>query len=199
MIGFFDTVYWSRRFRRHMERKRAGVMTAIPQFTVPEIFVEDEAAQEHVALHENPFEPMAGPSSALSSPRAGAELFGGDGAVTPPQAGYGRAGVRRGTTTSIQITPTSSPTRARAPTLSRSRTDGSDAGSDNWNLADAISRPVSPLGVESADVGGRNRAGSSVSAQDVLEALDESAWGESIRKSFSQRRPSGYSGRKRRE
>jgi hypothetical protein len=34
----------------------------------------------------------------------------------------------------------------------------------------------------------RSRANSAVSAQDVLEALDQSAWGESLRRSFSQRR-----------
>jgi hypothetical protein len=36
----------------------------------------------------------------------------------------------------------------------------------------------------------RSRANSSVSTQEVLEALDQSAWGESLRRSFSQRRRS---------
>ena len=36
----------------------------------------------------------------------------------------------------------------------------------------------------------RSRANSAVSAQEVLEALDQSAWGESLQRSFSQRRRS---------
>jgi hypothetical protein len=72
------------------------------------------------------------------------------GIVTPPPR------------SSIQVSPTVSPTRSRAPPL--------------------------PLGVDEPE-GSRSRAGSSVSAQNVLEALDNSAWGESIRRSFSTNRP----------
>ncbi|EMR70685.1 putative ion transporter protein [Eutypa lata UCREL1] len=42
VLGFFDTLYWSRRFKKHMEKKRAGRMTAIPQLDVPDIFIDDE-------------------------------------------------------------------------------------------------------------------------------------------------------------
>lgn len=41
MLGFFETLYWSRQFRRHMDRKRAGRMEGIPQFGVPDIYVDD--------------------------------------------------------------------------------------------------------------------------------------------------------------
>ncbi|RAL65069.1 hypothetical protein DID88_001176 [Monilinia fructigena] len=40
-LDFFDTMYWSRRFRKHMERKRSGRMTDIPQLG-PEVYVDDE-------------------------------------------------------------------------------------------------------------------------------------------------------------
>ncbi|KAA8567394.1 hypothetical protein EYC84_010413 [Monilinia fructicola] len=43
VVGFFDTMYWSRRFRKHMERKKSGRMTDIPQLG-PEVYVDDEEA-----------------------------------------------------------------------------------------------------------------------------------------------------------
>ncbi|KAL2263352.1 hypothetical protein VTK26DRAFT_7148 [Humicola hyalothermophila] len=42
VLGFFDMLYYSRKFKRHMEKKRAGRMTAIPQLDVPEILVDSE-------------------------------------------------------------------------------------------------------------------------------------------------------------
>lgn len=41
VLGFFETLYWSRQFRRHMDRKRAGRMEGVPQFGVPDIYVDD--------------------------------------------------------------------------------------------------------------------------------------------------------------
>ncbi|KAG8409486.1 calcium channel protein [Metarhizium acridum] len=40
--GFFDTLYWSRRFKKHMEKKRASRMSVIPQLAIPHIFVDEE-------------------------------------------------------------------------------------------------------------------------------------------------------------
>ncbi|PKS07867.1 hypothetical protein jhhlp_006475 [Lomentospora prolificans] len=42
VLGFFETLYWSRQFQRHMERKRAGRMAAVPQLGIPDILVDDE-------------------------------------------------------------------------------------------------------------------------------------------------------------
>jgi voltage-dependent calcium channel len=205
VIGFFDTVYWSRQFRNHMESKHAGRMTMIPQFTVPEIFVDDEAAHDEYGV--SPFDgpgfglgpPSSGASTAVSSPRMGA--------VTPP-SGSEVGGptlstmglLSRTSTNSIQHTPSSSPTRPRAPPLTippttQSHERTSSDVSENWQFAAAMSpstrsRPVSPLGVEPAEGSGaaRSRAGSNVSARDVLEVLEDSAWGQSIRRSFSTRK-----------
>ncbi|RFU72168.1 cation channel family [Trichoderma arundinaceum] len=47
--GFFDTLYWSRKFKEHMERKRASRMTTIPQLRIPDILVEDD---EHTLSRE---------------------------------------------------------------------------------------------------------------------------------------------------
>lgn len=41
--------YWSRRFQKHMERKRSGRMTGIPQLDVPDIFVDDDGSDTEAA------------------------------------------------------------------------------------------------------------------------------------------------------
>ena len=180
VIGFFDTVYWHRFFRRHMEHKNAGVMTAVPQFTVPEIFVEHEEEDSDGPSgqgdHLDPFSTNRPVSPTMNQFH---------GAVTPPEGRSRAPTLRRGdSVNSIQITPTASPTRSPPGALRRQRSS-SDL-SDGWH--------VDTLDVDEP-VGGRSRAGSSVSAQDVLEVLDNSAWGESIRRSFTMRRPSRDDGR----
>ncbi|KAG5953359.1 hypothetical protein E4U53_005835 [Claviceps sorghi] len=41
--GFFDTLYWSRKFKKHMETKRASRLSTMPQLTIPHILVNDES------------------------------------------------------------------------------------------------------------------------------------------------------------
>ncbi|KAF2842438.1 calcium channel-like protein subunit Cch1 [Patellaria atrata CBS 101060] len=169
VIGFFDTLYWNRRFRRIQEGKNAGRMTAIPTFTVPEIFVDDEDITSGGAQVDDPFSP-----SLMFSP---VDLSGRSRSVSPPSTHM------RSRSNSVQITPNASPTQSTFP--------ASDDQSE-WQLAEALgSRPPSPLEASgpSLEPGTRSRQNSSVSAQDVLEVLDNSAWGESIRRSFTQRRP----------
>ncbi|KAL2137077.1 hypothetical protein VTI74DRAFT_9683 [Chaetomium olivicolor] len=50
VLGFFDMLYYSRQFKRHMEIKRAGRMTAIPQLDVPEILVDNE--EQHTSEND---------------------------------------------------------------------------------------------------------------------------------------------------
>lgn len=45
VVGFFDTLYWSREFRRKVASKKSARMSIVPQFTVPEIFVDGEQYQ----------------------------------------------------------------------------------------------------------------------------------------------------------
>ncbi|EAA34496.3 hypothetical protein GE21DRAFT_967 [Neurospora crassa] len=42
VLGFFDMIYYSRKFQRHMELKRSARLTAIPQLGVPEIYVDND-------------------------------------------------------------------------------------------------------------------------------------------------------------
>ncbi|KAF2430502.1 hypothetical protein EJ08DRAFT_235692 [Tothia fuscella] len=206
VIGFFDTVYWNRKFRNHIKSKHAGRMTVVPQFTVPEIFVDDEGVNDDNTHLVSPFDgqdlssfgPPSLGSSAPSSPRHGA--------ITPPEGGSdyggpsssGRHLRSQPSVNSIQTTPTGSPTRSRGGGPFHEHSNSNI--SDDWHIAAAISRPTSPLGVHGSDDGGhsRSRAVSNVSARDVLDVLDNSAWGESIRKSYSTRRASGGGGDGRR-
>jgi hypothetical protein len=180
VTGFFDTVYWYRLFRRHMEHKNAGVMTAVPQFTVPEIFVEHE--EDHSAGLSPQGDRLDPFSDNMPASPTTSHFHG---AVTPPEVRSRTPILRRGdSVNSIQITPTTSPTRSPPGVLRRQRSS-LDLG-DGWHL--------DTLDVDEP-MGGRSREGSSVSAQDVLEVLDNSAWGESIRRSFTMRRPSRDDGR----
>lgn len=42
MLGFFETLYWSRQFQRHMDRKKAGRMEGVPQLGIPDIYIDND-------------------------------------------------------------------------------------------------------------------------------------------------------------
>ncbi|KAF2691188.1 calcium channel-like protein subunit Cch1 [Lentithecium fluviatile CBS 122367] len=191
VIGFFDTLYWARRFRRAMEQKKSGRMTAVPQFTVPEIFVDDEDITD---AQRGPYSASGSPmfSPVDLQPVDGVEwrASGSDAREPSPPADM----TLRSRANSIQHTPLGSPTRATPlpPTrASPQMSPFSPPADGEWQFASALSRPPSPLEPEPGPSGNRSRQNSSVNAADVLEVLDNSAWGESIRRSFTQRRSSG--------
>jgi hypothetical protein len=244
VVGFFDTVFWSRKLRMHRHSKDAGRMTGVPQFSVPEIFVDEPVPDDNAV---GPFDGGAaglGPPSVASStpsspmmqqgamtPGSGSDN-GADGGLMTRRLGNLPPLITRTRAGSIQISPTASPTTLNFPGLSSpatrspttSRWQGHQASpsvgsiGDDWHLAEALSRPTSRDGAGSdnpfsatprtpttpqrhgrtlstrdaaggEDAESRSRANSNVSAQDVLEVLDNSVWGESIRRSFTTRRP----------
>lgn len=165
-----------------MEQKKQGRMATIPQFTVPEIFIDDEDITNAQRA------PRHSPSnSSLFTPTDTTMPGGLNHPMSPPRLDTDSA--MRSRANSIQQTPTGSPTRTSPHPSPFSPPVG-----DDWQFASALSRPPSPLEEQlnpaSAEAGNRSRANSSVSAADVLEVLDNSAWGESIRRSFTQRRRS---------
>lgn len=184
VVGFFDTLYWARRFRRAMEQKKQGRMATIPQFTVPEIFVDDEDITNAQRGQES------GSGSPLFSPQdlhASFPRGSANHAQSPPQPmALDISAANRSRTNSIQQTPTGSPIRGSAQPSPFS----ASSGEQDWQFASALSRPPSPLQPDAGQDGNRSRANSAVSAAEVLEVLDNSAWGESIRRSFTQRRRS---------
>ncbi|KAJ5717320.1 hypothetical protein N7488_002966 [Penicillium malachiteum] len=188
VIGFFDTLYWSRQFRRAVERKKSGRMADVPQFTVPEIYVEDpvddsEEGEEPVPSGamtpktqpdlEDPLAPMLSPSSTLHRrtestptsrrhdlPRIDTSLGSRSGASTP--------------TDWASISPSRTPRHMYGDRGSFDSGDTNRAG---------------PAGTD------HSRQNSAISAQDVMNTLDNSAWGESIRRSFTHQRSSDKSNR----
>jgi hypothetical protein len=150
-------------------------MTAIPQFTVPEIFIDDEDITNAQRV------PNHSPSGSSLFTPADTNTQGGIRSPPPPRLDTYAA--MRSRANSIQQTPTGSPTRA-----SPGASPFSPPADVDWQFATALSRPPSPLEeLEPGEANSRSRANSAVSAADVLEVLDNSAWGESIRRSFTQR------------
>ncbi|KAG9244812.1 BcCCH1, calcium channel protein [Calycina marina] len=186
VLGFFDTMYWSRKFRKHMERKKSGRMTAIPQLG-PEVYVDDRDVKRQASTGSTMLSPTCTPDPC--DPRSSFITYGLDGAARQ----------RRGTETSLGnyfppghnrmmsgsatgISPGVSPQRSpqispRHLPMHRSSTSAfSFEGSEQ-------------LGGGSVGSGPNSRPGSVIAAENVLQVLDESAWGESIRRSFTMRRP----------
>lgn len=152
-----------------MERKRSGRMTDVPQLG-PEVFVDDV---DEIQPKAKPIvSPLLSPMT-VQDARSSFITHGLDGASRQ----------RRGTETSLNLsdigplTPGSSP--GPSPRLSPHRPSNSGISFDGSDLG----------GVSAVGSAPSSRRGSAVSAENVLEVLDNSAWGESIRRSFTMRRP----------
>ncbi|KAE8355547.1 Ion transport protein-domain-containing protein [Aspergillus coremiiformis] len=181
VIGFFDTLYWSREFRRRVDRKRSARMSFVPQFTVPEIFVDDRFQDDHPGPNAAAaMAPEAATDSGESSPQA---------MLSPisPTRGEGSPSARQGhlpqidTALAGRISSTSSPTEwsSISPSLSpnRARAHTTSSYGDGPDLHDELSRASE-----------QSQQNSAMNARDVMQSLDDSVWGESIRRSFTQRR-----------
>lgn len=149
-------------------------MTNVPQFAVPEIFVNDDAEPSKKQANVT-VTPLLSPND-ISENRTSWN----DGTSTSPTEGSSTAlhHRRRGTGETIgsprspragspispsYASPQLSPNHPSYPPVPRS--DGEEPGSAS-----------------------SSRRGSAVSAENVLEVLDNSVWGESIRRSFTTRR-----------
>ena len=163
--------YWSRKFRKHMERKRAQRMTDIPQFG-PEIFIdEDHDIARQAPPPVSPFSPFLSPLD-TRDPREAFIAHGLEG---------GRR--RRGTETSIVGTPVAL-IGPRFPSGPSSKSSPKQSHKTSPSAFSFETGEPSELGEGS---GQHHRGGST--AENVLEVLDNSAWGASIRRSFTLRRP----------
>lgn len=177
--GFFDTLYWSRQFRSRLDLRHSARMMTVPQFAVPEIFIDDQDALPPPDDGPSPASPLN--ISPQGSPRGRPHIdIGGMRRRTDS-----RGGSPSRSDTSIQASPQLSPRTGVTPQLSPHRASPSvtsgGTGAFSWSY-DGTTTPEERL------EGGRSRAGSSVDRQNVLEVFDNSAWGESIRRSFTLRR-----------
>ena len=161
--GFFDMMFWSRQFRSRLDFRHSARMVNIPQFAVPEIFVDDQDA----ISPQDPTTPGPFPSEGSPRGRPSLDTSGlrhrGD-SVSPSRSDN-----------SSNVSPSLTPQRG----LGHSPSPSGD-GSFQWGH-DGTGDNISP-------VAGRSRANSAVERQNVLDTFDNSAWGESIRRSFTTRR-----------
>lgn len=185
VIGFFDTMFWSRKFRRarnsHIDARMAGP----PQLSVPEIFVDDPDESMRDNLKSMEPRDFTEPTPAIS-PRA---------SDNGSSSGVHLRGLPKIDTTlrrkdSMKTSPTWEGERSTSPTPSPSLSPNrllfrSDTAYRGFERS---TEPGSPSRGHSRQSSGV----SEVSAEGVMESFDNSAWGESIRKSFSMRRPSHH-------
>lgn len=220
VVGFFDTLYWSREFRRKVQSKKSARLSMIPQFTVPEIFVDGEyqdnpcdEERDNIITQEavvggnglddddDDTKPMLSPSSLAGSgdPSNNNQTTTTSGRQhNLPRIDTGLAGrMSAGTTPTIMewsnTSPSLLPTRGRARTMSSydpgpsnpALGGGGRAGNNNNDDDDDGDIGTRPIGPATA---GHSRQNSGMSVTDVMQSLDNSAWGESLRRSFTQRR-----------
>lgn len=211
VIGFFDTLFWSRQFRQRQVARQSARMVDIPQFAVPEIFVDDED-DPHTGITPrfDEFSDQRTPTSPFSP-----------GLLSNIPPGY--IGSRNSVSLSADpSTPdesrgrsfsfgTSPPRSLRSsPLLHPSRPSHdlpfSDYPLDGWHsrqssenqreeIASSSERPnlrISTSGFQPQGPGPasttrhRRQQSSQSSAQNsALNAFDSSAWGESIKRSFT--------------
>lgn len=182
VIGFFDTLYWAREFRRKINHKKSGRLSMIPTFTVPEIFVEDPGDADED-------EPAPGP-------------------MTPRVLSTSDDGVP-------MLSPSSRPRAESSPSsrhhnlprldtsnLSSGLSSGASSPTGDWTGYSPTRTPRHMYGERSSfepddtrasesrtGTGGDHaRQNSAMSVQEVMNSLENSAWGASIRRSFTQRR-----------
>ncbi|KAK4999616.1 calcium channel protein, partial [Elasticomyces elasticus] len=153
VVGFFDTLYWRRNFQRAMDAKNRGRMTAIPQFEVPEIFIQDEGEEANAGPSPAPsaspnLSPVsdAGPTQFPDYLGAGGGTASGGviyGVSSPTHGGVGGAALRD-RSGSLQISPVASPSatsplRLSAQARPRHRASNSETSiQPEWQFAEAL-------------------------------------------------------------
>ncbi|CAM1507368.1 Fc.00g070090.m01.CDS01 [Cosmosporella sp. VM-42] len=175
VLGFFDTLYWSRKFKQHMNNKHSSRMTMIPQLNIPDIFVDDNEGLDEYSDEAG----GAGPRSPRSphSPRSPlgptpAAHLSVDG--TQQRSWYGSEDLSLHDTAWAH--PLSFP-RSSPPSPSHQATPSGFS----FELQE-------PDEHEPAPAGGSGQRESAMSSSQVHGMLDDSIWVESIRRSATLRR-----------
>ena len=184
VIGFLDSMFWHRRFRRAQQDRRFSNLVGPPQLSVPEIFVEDDASDGGKSTEPHDFLRPGRTTSPLKDRASVSTTSSFNARGLPPIDTTLR---RRDSAKSVSP-PGSDRTASPTTNLSPSRLQAIDT---SYVGAKRVTSPTH------LDVGHsrQNSAVSAVSAQDVMESLESSAWGESIRRSFTVRRPRSASHR----
>ena len=217
VMGFFDTLYWRRNFRRIIERRKDARITAIPNYGVPEIFVHDEGEGDDLSQARKFDVPSVAVTPVDYDPHDTAESLGlGRAPTSGSDAGHGTPGSQmRNRSGSIQSSAPSSPTAGReSPYLTTRHRPSPSSGSiqPDWHFAAAIegaggaqspsntsglTPPGSPRFMPQSDGAGqpptsptveaRTRASSAVSQNQMMGMFQDSSWGDAMRRSTTHR------------
>ncbi|POS87603.1 hypothetical protein EPUL_000935 [Erysiphe pulchra] len=156
VLGFFDTMYWSRKFRQHLETLKFGRVVD-PSKQGPSIYVNNEEISQQKIGKSHSSVPLI---QEQTNPYSNLSDYNMDG------------GARR------------------RRSVSRSNMAVSPALQPQHSPSIAV---TTGFALENCEIGGSNcssRRGSSVSTENVLDMIDDSVWGESVRRSFILQRSS---------
>ncbi|EAQ90812.1 hypothetical protein CHGG_02747 [Chaetomium globosum CBS 148.51] len=215
VLGFFDMLYYSRQFKRHMEKKRAGRMTAIPQLDIPEILVDNEERQseqgdgggggqggqeqqkqrQQQQQQQQQHSPVSR-SRAKSSAAVTTPVEGSGGLLSPStsraKSAQHRSWAGLGADLSSYDTsyghPLAGPRGSRPAAAAASPARQSQGSTFSFELTE----PGLVAGDDADEATSLGRRGSSVDPSVVRDILDNSVWVESLRRSAT--RKSGWGG-----
>ncbi|KAJ4523500.1 calcium channel protein [Exophiala dermatitidis] len=179
VVGFFDTLHWSRKFKQAREMRRNSRLGGPPSLPVPEIFIDnpDDAIEEGSSSAAQPHDfTSSTPTYNTPKKQAAPSLPPIDTSFQP------RDSLRSAWSFVPDDSPRSSPVRSpRSPGFDptdRSYSPGASPTATTPRPSLSHSRHGSTA---TTTTGGLGEHG-------IMESFDASAWGESIRRSFTTRR-----------
>ncbi|KUI66341.1 Calcium-channel protein cch1 [Cytospora mali] len=207
VVGFFDTMYYSRQWKRHKEKKRSARMTGVPQLGVPDILVDDEEERakrkQSLAAPRNPYASGTSSTTGLAQLRSSTATF-----LSPNEARSSGAANNQHKTwsgTSTDLTLQTNFDNSGVHPLSRPRSGDSQASagrdsdahqSTHSAFSFELQRGSSAHGsAQSSAVNSRrnSRSNSAVSPSQMSQILDDSIWMATIRRSAtSAKKKSGW-------
>lgn len=166
VVGWFDTLHWSRKFQKAAERRKSARLGAPPSLPVPEIFIEDpdDNIESNSSTEPRDFtesrQAYTPKKPVINLPQIDTSQPFGD-SLRKVSLGDG--------------SPASSPIRPRLGSVDTSYYGPSRSSPTTPTLKHSHSRQNSSTG--------------QMDGQGIMETFDNSAWGASLRKSFTTRRP----------
>lgn len=197
VVGFFDTLYHSRKFKRHMMMKHSARMTTTPQLGVPDIFVDDEEQRAKKKSYQNGGYGPLSPNTPGSAPLHSTFL-----SPTRNSAGSGHQKTYSNASADLTLQtnfdgygghPLSMPRRGNGEGSSTQAGHAGGAGYDGHQSTHSafsfeLQEPASNRSSRRAS--NRNsRSNSAVSPIQMSQILDDSIWMASIRRSATMKRP----------
>ncbi|EXJ91094.1 hypothetical protein A1O1_04201 [Capronia coronata CBS 617.96] len=181
VVGFFDTLHWSRRFKKITEMKRDSRLGGPPSLPVPEIFIDNPDDMLESSSSTQPHDFTS--TTPTYSPRRGPPSLPPIDTSFQPRDSLRSAWSFGMDNESPGSSPVRSPRSPRSPRL--------ESVDTSYPGGAAATRGVSPT-TPTLTIS-HSRQGSDASGmageQGIMESFDASAWGESIRRSFTTRRP----------